>query len=120
MTKKKQNKKTLKLTCEASSYGVGAVISYVGNKEEKPVAYSSRTLSAAEKNYAHIERKLLTIVFGIQKFHKYLYVRVLTIVTDHRRSHADHRNRLRHIFDAKYACRFRDSSKNAQLVKLAC
>lgn len=76
-----------------SAHGVAAVISYVVNGEDRPVAHASQTLNAAERNYAHIEREALAIMFGIQKFHKYLYGRQFTIVTDHQP--------LTYIFDPK-------------------
>ena len=42
--------KEIVLTCDALPYGVGAVISHVmENGDEKPFAYASRTLTAAEK-----------------------------------------------------------------------
>ena len=51
-------KKPLILSCDASQYGVGAVLSHImPNGAEKPVAYASRTLSAAEKNTASWTRK---------------------------------------------------------------
>ena len=75
----------VKVACDASDYGLGAVMSHVmPGGAERPVAFASRTLSKAEANYAQIDKEALGIVWGVQKFHQYLHGRHFTIVTDHK------------------------------------
>ena len=77
--------KPIRLTCDASPYGVGAVISQVEKDgQERPVAFASRSLSTAGNQYAQIERKALALIFRVKKFHQCLYGRAFTLQTDHK------------------------------------
>ena len=66
------------MQCDASESGFGAVIV----QEGQPVALSSRALTNAEKNYAQIEKELLSILRGCIRFDQYVYGREITVQTD--------------------------------------
>ena len=73
------NKKT-ELQVDSSKDGIGAVIM----QEGRPVEYASRSLSPSERNWAQIEKELLSVVFGLERFDQYTYGIKVTVQNDHR------------------------------------
>ena len=48
------------------------------------MVYASRSLTSAEKNYAIIEKELLVVLFGCERFHQYVYGSKTFIESDHK------------------------------------
>ena len=64
---------------DASSKGLGFVLLQDG----RPVTYTSKALTSAEKKYSQTEKELLAQVFGMEQHHQYVYGREITLWTDH-------------------------------------
>ncbi|KAJ8353489.1 hypothetical protein SKAU_G00210560 [Synaphobranchus kaupii] len=72
------------ISTDASDYGLGAVMSQVGpDNVERTVAFASRTLSAAERKYAVVEKEALACVWAVERWRIYLWGRRFTLKTDH-------------------------------------
>jgi hypothetical protein len=69
--------------CDASDYAVGAILGQRKDKKLHAIYYASRTLDAAQLNYATTEKELLAVVFAINKFRPYLVGAKIIIYTDH-------------------------------------
>ncbi|XP_014214167.1 uncharacterized protein K02A2.6-like [Copidosoma floridanum] len=75
----------IKITCDASPKGLGAVLSHIfPSGKIKHVAFASRVLNSAEKNYSQLDREALALVFGVKAFHQYVYGRPFILETDHK------------------------------------
>jgi hypothetical protein len=71
------------LYTDASLNGIGAVLSQVQNGIEKPIAYSSKTLSKSQRNYCTTMRELLAIVIFVKQHHHFLWGKRFLLRTDH-------------------------------------
>jgi hypothetical protein len=72
------------LHTDASTIGIGGVLSQTQDDgQEHPIAYISRTLTSAEKNYTATELECLAIVWALTKLRPYLHGSKFTVVTDH-------------------------------------
>ena len=71
------------LHTDASGDGLGAVLYQEVDGKERPIAYASRGLSKAEKNYPAHKLEFLALKWSVsQKFHDYLYGSKFTAFTD--------------------------------------
>ena len=68
------------LQVDSSQRGLGAVLI----QEGRPIAFASKSLTDTESRYANIERELLAVVFGCERFHMYLYGQPFTVHSDHK------------------------------------
>ena len=65
---------------DASQVGLGAVLL----QNHKPMAFANKALTDTEQCYANIEREMLAVIFGAERFRTYIYGRSFTIKSDHK------------------------------------
>ena len=66
------------LQMDASKMGLGACLIQKG----KVTCYASRALTKTEQNYQNLEREALGTIWGMEKFHYFLYGKEFTLETD--------------------------------------
>ncbi|XP_055688348.1 uncharacterized protein K02A2.6-like [Lutzomyia longipalpis] len=73
------------IASDASSYAVGAVAYHVfPDGQQKAFYHASRRLTDTEQGYSQVEKEGLGIVFALKKFHRFIYGRRFTLLTDHK------------------------------------
>ena len=73
----------IRISCDASTTGLGAVLEQQHGDQWYPVAYASRSITSSEKNYSQLEREMLSIVFACNRFHEYIYGQKFEVFNDH-------------------------------------
>jgi len=73
--------------CDASNLAVGSILCQLvdgpGRGKDHPIAYASRQLNPAEKNYSTTERECLAMVFSAKKFRHYMLSNKVIFYVDH-------------------------------------
>ena len=61
-----------KISADASSFGLGAVLLQQHGNEWRPVVYVSRALSETERRYAQIDKETLPVTWSCESFSDYV------------------------------------------------
>lgn len=69
--------------CDASSYGLGAVVLQRYDGQEHVICYMSRTLTRCERKYTVTELECLSVIWAVERARCYLEGTHFTVVTDH-------------------------------------
>lgn len=71
------------LDTDATNDSIGAVLSQIQDGKETVIAYASRTLSSAEKNFCVTRKEMLALVYFVKQFKQYLLGREFLLRIDH-------------------------------------
>ena len=73
------------IACDASNVGIGVVLFHrYPDGSERPIFNVSKTLTPTQRRYSQIHKEALAVIFGLKKFHQFLYGRKFVLVTDHK------------------------------------
>jgi len=75
-----ESKKQLILQVDACTRGLGAA----SIQDKGPVAFASKALTETEQRYSNIQREMLGVIFGLERFHHYVFGRHVLVETDHK------------------------------------
>ena len=71
------------LDVDASDIGIGGILHQFQGDRERVIAYASRSLNKAERNYCITEKELLAVRYFIEYFRQYLLGRRFKVRSDH-------------------------------------
>ena len=74
----------LRIICDASKNGLGAVLQQCDENKWKTISYASRFLTELETKYSINELELLALVWSVEHFKNYVYGVSFGIVSDHK------------------------------------
>ena len=73
------------ISCDTSNVGIGMVLFHrYPDGSERPISNVSKTLTPAQRHYSQIQKEALAVIFGLNKFHQFLYDRKFILVMDHK------------------------------------
>ena len=76
-----------KLVVDAGPAGLGAVLTQynpINHEQTKVVAFASRRLSDVETIYSQVEREALAFIWGMERFHLYVFGKSFVVGTDNK------------------------------------
>uniref|UniRef100_A0A0N5BMH4 Integrase catalytic domain-containing protein n=1 Tax=Strongyloides papillosus TaxID=174720 RepID=A0A0N5BMH4_STREA len=65
---------------DTSTQGLGAALV----QQDRPIAFASRSLKPAEKNYSIIKLEVFGLVYALKQFRPYIYGKHTVVITDHK------------------------------------